>query len=117
MRGWPRVFIYWQDAWDQDGRGGLVRAPGVEIATLLTLPQVFLESVRLFLTQRSAELGAAVFDKDDALAVEFVTAAANLRAAVYGIPTQTLFAAKARLHRLDGSACSEPCAGPLEGCM
>lgn len=60
------------------------------------LPQVFLESVRLFLTQRRAEVGAAVFDKDDALAVEFVTAAANLRSAVYGIPTQTLFAAKAR---------------------
>lgn len=56
--------------------------------------QVFLESVRLFLTARGAEVGAAVFDKDDALAVEFVTAASNLRSAAYGIPTQTLFAAK-----------------------
>lgn len=36
------------------------------------------------------------FDKDDALAVEFVAAAANLRAACYGIPPQSLFATKAR---------------------
>ena len=56
--------------------------------------QVFLESVRLFLTARGAEVGSAVFDKDDALAVEFVTAASNLRSAAYGIPSQTLFAAK-----------------------
>ena len=56
--------------------------------------QVFLESVRLFLTARRAEVGSAVFDKDDALAVEFVTAASNLRSAAYGIPTQSLFAAK-----------------------
>lgn len=58
--------------------------------------QVFLQSVRLFLTQRAADVGAAVFDKDDTLAVEFVASAANLRSAAYGIPTQTLFAAKAR---------------------
>ncbi|KAK9841863.1 hypothetical protein WJX81_007903 [Elliptochloris bilobata] len=56
--------------------------------------QVFLESVRLFMSQRRAEVGAAVFDKDDALAVEFVAAASNLRSAAYGIPMQTLFAAK-----------------------
>jgi Ubiquitin-activating enzyme active site len=57
--------------------------------------RVFLESVRLFLDTRPP--GAAVFDKDDDLAVEFVTAAANLRAASYGIQQQTLFDAKARL--------------------
>jgi ubiquitin-like 1-activating enzyme E1 B len=34
------------------------------------------------------------FDKDDALAVEFVTAAANLRAACYNIPRQSLFDTK-----------------------
>ncbi len=34
------------------------------------------------------------FDKDDTLAVEFVTAAANLRAACYGIPMQSLFDTK-----------------------
>ena len=41
-------------------------------------------------------MGAAVFDKDDDLAVEFVTAAANLRSIAYNIPTQSLFAAKVR---------------------
>lgn len=39
-------------------------------------------------------MGAAAFDKDDDLAVEIVTAASNLRAACYGIPAQSLFAAK-----------------------
>lgn len=34
------------------------------------------------------------FDKDDDLAVEFVTASANLRAHSFGIPTQSLFEAK-----------------------
>ncbi len=35
-----------------------------------------------------------MFDKDDQLAVEFVTAAANLRAHSFGIPMQSLFEAK-----------------------
>lgn len=34
------------------------------------------------------------FDKDDQLAVEFVTAAANIRAASFGIPLHSLFEAK-----------------------
>lgn len=34
------------------------------------------------------------FDKDDQLAVEFVTAAANIRAASFGIPMHSLFEAK-----------------------
>lgn len=60
--------------------------------------QVFLASIRLFLETRQSELGAAVFDKDDALAVEFVTAASNLRSHVFGIPTQSLFDTKVGLH-------------------
>ena len=56
--------------------------------------QVFLESIRQFLEGRPGDVGAAVFDKEDDLAVEFVTAASNLRAAAYGIPQQTLFATK-----------------------
>lgn len=56
--------------------------------------QVFLEAIRLFLESRTDDVGAAVFDKDDTLAVEFVTAAANLRSIAYNIPTQSLFAAK-----------------------
>ncbi|WIA22762.1 hypothetical protein OEZ85_001163 [Tetradesmus obliquus] len=56
--------------------------------------RVFLVSVVKFLQQRQAELGEAVFDKDDDLAVDFVAAAANLRAACYGIPQQKRFDAK-----------------------
>ena len=53
-----------------------------------------MEAIRLFLEERQDDVGAAVFDKDDDLAVEFVTAAANLRSIAYNIPTQSLFAAK-----------------------
>ncbi|CAL8466635.1 g6171 [Coccomyxa elongata] len=56
--------------------------------------QVFLESIRQFLEGRPGEVGEAVFDKEDDLAVEFVTAASNLRAAAYGIPQQSQFDAK-----------------------
>lgn len=34
------------------------------------------------------------FDKDDQLAVEFVTAAANIRASSFGIPLHSLFETK-----------------------
>ena len=40
------------------------------------------------------EVGNLSFDKDDQLAVEFVTAAANIRAASFGIPLHSLFEAK-----------------------
>lgn len=59
--------------------------------------QIFLTAIQLFLQHRSQDVGAAVFDKDDDLAVEFVTAAANLRSIAYNIPTQSLFAAKVNL--------------------
>lgn len=68
------------------------------IAAVSRLPwlplQIFLKAIQLFLQHRSQDVGAAVFDKDDDLAVEFVTAAANLRSIAYDIPTQSLFAAK-----------------------
>jgi ubiquitin-like 1-activating enzyme E1 B len=40
------------------------------------------------------EIGSLIFDKDDQLAVEFVTAAANIRASSFGIPLHSLFEAK-----------------------
>jgi ubiquitin-like 1-activating enzyme E1 B len=40
------------------------------------------------------EIGNLSFDKDDQLAVEFVTAAANIRAASFNIPLHSLFEAK-----------------------
>lgn len=49
---------------------------------------MLLLSVALFHTARAADIGSAAFDKDDDLAVEFVTAAANLRSQCYNIPTQ-----------------------------
>eukprot|EP00899_Mesostigma_viride_P008470 jgi/Mesvir1/17624/Mv08850-RA.1 len=55
---------------------------------------VFMEAMRLMLETRKEDMGSLLFDKDDALAVEFVTAASNLRSIVYDIPTQSLFAAK-----------------------
>ncbi len=59
-----------------------------------SLWQVFVESITQYLQGRPAEVGEAVFDKEDDLAVEFVTAAANLRAANYDIPQQSLFITK-----------------------
>lgn len=56
--------------------------------------RVFLASVAKFVTQRGSEIGSASFDKDDALAADFVTAASNLRAACYGIAQQSAFDAR-----------------------
>ncbi|KAG2449988.1 hypothetical protein HYH02_000092 [Chlamydomonas schloesseri] len=55
---------------------------------------VLLLATALYHTVRPSEVGAAAFDKDDDLAVEFVTAASNLRSSCYGIPEQSLFDAK-----------------------
>ncbi|XP_024367489.1 SUMO-activating enzyme subunit 2 [Physcomitrium patens] len=65
-----------------------------EIWSVKDNARVFLESIRLFLEKRSKDVGKIVFDKDDQLAVEFVTAAANLRAHSFGIPMQSVFEAK-----------------------
>ncbi|CAI9101974.1 OLC1v1000152C2 [Oldenlandia corymbosa var. corymbosa] len=56
--------------------------------------KVFLEALKLFFLKRAKEIGNLSFDKDDQLAVEFVTAAANIRAASFGIPLHSLFEAK-----------------------
>lgn len=73
---------------------------------------MFLESIKQYLEGRPTEVGEAVFDKEDDLAVEFVTAAANLRAANYNIAQQSLFVTKvcsgglffAHAHSLIGKA-------------
>eukprot|EP00878_Enallax_costatus_P005261 GHUV01005528.1.p1 GENE.GHUV01005528.1~~GHUV01005528.1.p1 ORF type:complete len:689 (+),score=205.63 GHUV01005528.1:3622-5688(+) len=56
--------------------------------------RVFLTSIVKFLTQRNDEVGDVTFDKDDDLAIDFVTAASNLRSACYNITQQSLFDAK-----------------------
>ncbi|EXC17232.1 SUMO-activating enzyme subunit 2 [Morus notabilis] len=56
--------------------------------------RIFLEALKLFFMKREKEIGNLTFDKDDQLAVEFVTAAANIRASSFGIALHNLFEAK-----------------------
>ncbi|KAK7343158.1 hypothetical protein VNO80_26121 [Phaseolus coccineus] len=65
-----------------------------DIWSLRENSKIFLEALRIFFTKREKEVGNLGFDKDDQLAVEFVTAAANIRAASFGIPLHSLFEAK-----------------------
>ncbi|KAJ9132829.1 hypothetical protein P3X46_033658 [Hevea brasiliensis] len=65
-----------------------------DVWSLTENSRVFLESLKLFFASREKEIGNLSFDKDDQLAVEFVTAAANIRAASFGIPLHSLFEAK-----------------------
>ncbi|KAM1002530.1 hypothetical protein ACFX2C_002951 [Malus domestica] len=65
-----------------------------DIWSLMENSRVFLEALKLFFLKRQKEIGNMTFDKDDQLAVEFVTSAANIRAASFGIPLHSLFEAK-----------------------
>ncbi|KAL5062452.1 hypothetical protein RYX36_024189 [Vicia faba] len=55
--------------------------------------RILLKALKLFLTKREKEIDNLSFDKDDQLAVEFVTIAANIRAASFGIPLHSLIEA------------------------
>ena len=72
--------------------------------------RVFVSSAARILARDAAAAAAAggagtdKFDKDDDLAVEFVTATALLRSSNYDIPTQSLFDAKAGAHTYVSSA-------------
>lgn len=65
-----------------------------DIWSLQENSRVFFAALKLFFSKRQKEIGNLTFDKDDHLAVEFVTAAANIRAASFGIPLHSLFEAK-----------------------
>ncbi|RWW38349.1 hypothetical protein BHE74_00056424, partial [Ensete ventricosum] len=65
-----------------------------EIWSLAENSRLFLEALRLFIERRGKDIGSLTFDKDDQLAIEFVTAAANIRASSFGIPLHSLFDAK-----------------------
>ncbi|GAV61551.1 ThiF domain-containing protein/UBACT domain-containing protein/UBA_e1_thiolCys domain-containing protein [Cephalotus follicularis] len=65
-----------------------------DVWSLAENSRVFLEALKLFFENREKEIGNLSFDKDDQLAVEFVAAAANIRAASFGIPLHSLFEAK-----------------------
>ncbi|KAI7730525.1 hypothetical protein M8C21_006238 [Ambrosia artemisiifolia] len=65
-----------------------------DIWSLKENTRVFFAALKLFFSKRQKEIGNLTFDKDDSLAVEFVTAAANIRAASFNIPLHSLFEAK-----------------------
>ena len=55
---------------------------------------VFIHSIVKMLEERADEVGNLSFDKDDDLAVDFLTAATNLRCYNYSLPPLSLFNAK-----------------------
>lgn len=55
---------------------------------------VFVETVRAILDERADEVGCLKFDKDDDAALDFVTAASNLRAQIFGIELQSRWTVK-----------------------
>lgn len=65
-----------------------------DIWSLKENSRIFIEALKLFFLKREEEIGNLTFDKDDQLAVEFVTAAANIRASSFGIALHSLFEAK-----------------------
>ncbi|XP_074578121.1 SUMO-activating enzyme subunit 2-like isoform X1 [Curcuma longa] len=65
-----------------------------EVWNLAENSRVFLEVLCLFIQKREKDIGSLTFDKDDQMAVEFVTAAANIRASSFGIPLHSLFDTK-----------------------
>ncbi|XP_068634245.1 SUMO-activating enzyme subunit 2-like [Aristolochia californica] len=65
-----------------------------DVWSLFENTRVFLEALKQFFEKREKEVGSLTFDKDDQLAVEFVTAAANIRAASFNIPLHSLFESK-----------------------
>ncbi|RAL48553.1 hypothetical protein DM860_005977 [Cuscuta australis] len=65
-----------------------------EVWSLKENTKLFLESLKLFLLKRPKDIGNLIFDKDDQLALEFVSTAANIRASSFGIPLHSLFEAK-----------------------
>ncbi|KAF8410551.1 hypothetical protein HHK36_003082 [Tetracentron sinense] len=65
-----------------------------DVWSLMENTKIFLEALKLFFGKREKEIGNMIFDKDDQLAVEFVSAAANIRAASFGILMHSLFEAK-----------------------
>ena len=55
---------------------------------------VFANSVKRIYDERKTDIGSMVFDKDDDLAMDFVSSLANMRMNVFHIPMQSRFAIK-----------------------
>lgn len=56
--------------------------------------QLFVDSICRMHDDRADDVGSLTFDKDDVLAMHFVTAAANLRAMCYAIDPSSVFEIK-----------------------
>ena len=56
--------------------------------------QNFIQSISILHSARKEDIGTLMFNKDDHLLVEFVTAATNIRASNFGIPMESLFKIK-----------------------
>lgn len=54
----------------------------------------FIQAINVLHTQRKLDIGTIMFSKDDHLSVEFVTAAANIRAHNFSVPKESLFKIK-----------------------
>ncbi|XP_002992493.2 SUMO-activating enzyme subunit 2 [Selaginella moellendorffii] len=65
-----------------------------EVLSLQDNARLFISAMRAILETRTKEIGSLTFDKDDQLAMEFVSSAANLRAYSFGIPVMSIFDAK-----------------------
>mmetsp|Transcript_26329 Transcript_26329/g.36708 ORF Transcript_26329/g.36708 Transcript_26329/m.36708 type:complete len:580 (-) Transcript_26329:83-1822(-) len=65
-----------------------------EVLSLYDTTQQFLTSTRRFITECKDMIGSAVFDKDNDIAMDFISASANLRMHIYGIPCQSRFSVK-----------------------
>ena len=79
------------------GPDGRPRASGPDDQLTWSVEQsaaMFLESVRKVLDERADEVGSLEFDKDDDDTLDFVTAAANLRCTIFGIPEQSRWTVK-----------------------
>ena len=65
-----------------------------EVLSYQNYIQLFCKTVKEIETERKGEIGMMVFDKDDKHAIEFVIAAANIRAFNFSIPLETAFKIK-----------------------
>ena len=54
----------------------------------------FVGSIERFYAERGDDVGAATFDKDDPIALDFVTSASNLRGEIFGIERQSRWSVK-----------------------
>ena len=55
---------------------------------------LFVNTILKIQEQRAAEIGSMVFDKDDVFAMDFVSAATNIRAHNFSIPNESSFKIK-----------------------